>query len=218
MRAGVVVLTYSPPKNRHLRERQAATRALNVNKLTRTTTFMNSAELWPLLESGLKIVFGAAMATAFFYMGRLWHKTQALADAPPTQHRKLSYLEQISADVGHVNHSFAKYSALVIESTRFGKRWPAARKQELERINAELVKEFDRLAEAEARLLMLGEKTMEKTLRLYAARIALFRKQVYVGREDITEQEIADLKNSIMQLREQFYDILSRRYDKLLAA
>ena len=59
---------------------------------------------------------------------------------------------------------------------------------------------------------------MEKTLRLYGARIALFRKQVYVGREDISDQEIAELKSSIMQLREQFYEILSRRYDKLLAA
>jgi len=65
---------------------------------------------------------------------------------------------------------------------------------------------------------MLGEKTMEKTLRLYGAKIALFRKQVYVGRQDISEQEIAELKTSVMTLREQFYDLLSRRYDKLLAA
>ena len=54
---------------------------------------------------------------------------------------------------------------------------------------------------------MLGEKTMEKTLRLYAAKIALFRKQVYVGRQDISEQEIAELKATILSLREQFYDL-----------
>jgi hypothetical protein len=80
------------------------------------------------------------------------------------------------------------------------------------------VKEFESLSYSEAKLLMLGEKTMEKTLRLYGSKIALFRKQVYVGRQDISEQEIADLKSSIMVLREQFYDLLSRRYDKLLAA
>lgn len=132
--------------------------------------------------------------------------------------RKIHLLEEISRDVGQVNHSFAKYSALAIESTRFGKRWPSARQLELDKINNQLVNEFDKLAQTEAKLLMLGEKTMEKTLRLYASRIALFRKQVYVGRQDISEQEIADLKESILKLREHFYDILSRRYDKLMAS
>nr|WP_236074975.1 hypothetical protein [Teredinibacter purpureus] len=74
----------------------------------------------------------------------------------------MGLLEQISSDVGHVNHSFAKYSSLVIESTKFGKRWPPARKQELERVNSELVAEFERLSAAEARLLMLGEKNHGK--------------------------------------------------------
>ena len=57
---------------------------------------------------------------------------------------------------------------------------------------------------------------MERTLRLYAAKIALFRKQVYVGRADISDQEIAELKSGIMKLREQFYELLSKRYDRLL--
>jgi len=174
-------------------------------------------EMLLFLDTGLKIALGAALSVACIWLGRAWHdRQQGGGDKPHV--KRLNLLEQISTDVGHVNHCFAKYSALVIESTRFGKRWPPARKHELERVNAELVREFERLSAAEAKLLMLGEKTMEKTLRLYGARIALFRKQVYVGRQDISEQEIADLKSSIMQLREQFYDILSRRYDKLLAA
>jgi hypothetical protein len=175
-----------------------------------------TSDIWLILDSILKIGLGALVATACFWLGKRWREKTPFDLSPKS--KRIGLLEQISSDVGHVNHSFAKYSSLVIESTRFGKRWPPARKQELERVNSELVKEFERLSSAEARLLMLGEKNMEKTLRLYAARIALFRKQVYVGRQDISEQEIADLKISIMQLREQFYDILSRRYDKLLAA
>ncbi|WP_221627981.1 energy transducer TonB [Teredinibacter franksiae] len=175
-----------------------------------------TSDIWLILDSILKIGLGALVATACFWLGKRWREETPFDLSPKS--KRIGLLEQISSDVGHVNHSFAKYSSLVIESTRFGKRWPPARKQELERVNSELVKEFERLSSAEARLLMLGEKNMEKTLRLYAARIALFRKQVYVGRQDISEQEIADLKISIMQLREQFYDILSRRYDKLLAA
>ncbi len=171
----------------------------------------------PLLDTSLKVILGAILTLGIFWITR---RTQSRPEKPrfdPKSHR-LTLLEEISAKVGHVNHSFARYSSLVIESTRFGKRWPVERKQELDRVNLELVREFEKLSDAEAKLLMLGEKTMEKTLRLYAARIAMFRKQVYVGRQDISEQEIADLKTAIMQLREQFYELLSRRYDKLLAA
>jgi len=178
---------------------------------------MNFDNILILLDTGLKVLVGAMVATSCIWFSRkLFHKSPD-DKIRPKQHR-LNILEQISSEVGHVNHSFARYSSLVIESTRFGKRWPVERKQELDRCNLELVREFEKLSNAEAKLLLLGEKTMEKTLRLYASRIAVFRKQVYVGRQDISDQEIADLKSSIMQLREQFYEILSRRYDKLLAA
>lgn len=176
---------------------------------------MSALELWPIIDTTYKIALGASIAAACIWLAG---RTRSTFNGPAPENRRLLLLENISSEVGRVNHSFAKYSALVIESTRFGTRWPAARRQELERINAELVAEFEKLAHAESQLLMLGEKTMEKTLRLYGAKIALFRKQVYVGRQDISDQEIAELKSSIMQLREQFYDLLSRRYDKLLAA
>ena len=178
---------------------------------------MASGDIWLILDTVIKMSLGMSLAFGCFWLTKKLRDTSNHTDVAPKR-RKINLLEEISSDVGHVNHSFAKYSALVIESTRFGKRWPPERKQELDRINNELVQEFQRLSAAEAKLLMLGEKTMEKTLRLYGAKIALFRKQVYVGRQDISEQEIADLKTGIMQLREQFYEILSRRYDKLLTA
>lgn len=176
---------------------------------------MSVAELWPVVDTAIKIGIGSSMTLASVWFMR---RQQSAQESATPKNRRLEMYEQISASVGHVNHCFAKYSALVIESTRFGSKWPSARKLELERINKELVAEFQKLATAEAQLLMLGEKTMEKTLRLYAAKIALFRKQVYVGRQDITDQEIAALKAAIMELRERFYDLLSKRYDRLLVA
>ena len=178
---------------------------------------MSATEIGLIFDTLFKVVVGGGITFACIWMVRQWRSTPQIDNVKPSA-RKLRILEEISMNVGKVNHSFAKYSSLVIESTKFGKRWPPARRHELERINNELVKEFEKLADAEAKLLMLGEKTMEKTLRLYGAKIAFFRKQVYIGRQDISEQEIADIKTSIMQLRERFYDILSNRYDKLLTA
>ena len=174
---------------------------------------MQPTDFWPLIDTSMKVGLGALIAGLC-----LWFSQQRLSIGHrPQQNRRLEILETVSSDVGSVNHIFAKYSSLVIESTRFGVRWPAARKEELARVNSDLVNEFRKIADSEARLLMLGEKSLEKTLRLYGAKVAQFRKQVFVGRQDISEQEIVRMKQEIMQLREQFYDILSDKYDRLLA-
>ncbi len=176
---------------------------------------MEPLDFWPLIDTSLKVALGAAITlVAGWAMNR--GKAVFGTGEPTPENRRLELLEQVSADVGNVNHIFAKYAALVIESTRFGARWPAARRAELEKVNQELVAAFKKMADAESRLLMLGEKLMEKTLRLYSAKIAYFRKQVYVGRQDIGEKEIAAIRQEIAQLREQFYDILSKKYDRLL--
>lgn len=134
------------------------------------------------------------------------------------EQRRLEILESVSTQVGTVTHIFSQYSTLAVESIQLGDRWPAARRQELEVINSDLVAEFKKLAEAEARLLMIGEKNLERSLRLYGAKIAIYRKQVFVGRKDITPEQITALKSSIHQIREQFYDMLSRKYDRLLTS
>lgn len=168
-----------------------------------------------LVDTSLKVGLGALIVGFFSWL--IIHRRQS----PQTYsrvNRRLVLFEDISKDVGNVNHIFSKYSALVIESTRFGLRWPQARKDELDKVNVELVTTFNKLADAESKLLMLGEKNMEKVLRLYGAKIAHFRKHVYVGRMDISDEEIAQIKRDIIKLREQFYHMLSRKYDRLLAA
>lgn len=174
---------------------------------------MEPNDFWTLIDTSVKVALGAVIAGITLWLSQ--HKLYARKSMPGN--RRIEMLEAVSSDVGNVNHIFAKYSSLVIESTRFGSRWPQARKEELEKVNSDLVNEFRKIADSEARLLMLGEKALEKTLRLYGSKIAQFRKQVYVGRQDISEEEIMKLKQEILKLREQFYDILSHKYDRLLA-
>ena len=168
-----------------------------------------------LTDTSLKIGLGALIAAliAWFILWRSAHLQNA-----PRENRRLQILEEVSAQVGTVTHIFAKYSSLVVESIQFGDRWPTSRRQELEAVNTDLVNEFRKLADAEAKLLMLGEKNLERSLRLYGAKIAVYRKQVYVCRKDITHEQINTLKLGVTQVREQFYDMLSRKYDRLLAS
>jgi len=136
--------------------------------------------LLELLDTSLKVALGALIAgvTAWWVMRR----NAIVGSRSPQEDRRLSLLEEVSSQVGQVTHIFAKYSSLAAESVQFGERWPQARKQELDTVSADLVREFKCLADAESKLLMLGEKNLERSLRLYGSQIAVFRRQVYVGR------------------------------------
>src|SRR5690606_25110558 len=99
---------------------------INVIFLTgEETGFMSFADIWPLLDTALKVGLGGAivLATLWFYQ----RKQSLESNTANFANRRLALLEEISAAVGNVNHCFARYSALVIESTKFGKNWPAAR-------------------------------------------------------------------------------------------
>jgi len=177
---------------------------------------MDQNTLWQLVDTSVKVGIGALIAGVSAWLMARRNNYGAGASENVRVTKRIATLESVSAEIGNITHIFAKYSALAIESVRFGNRWPQARKQELDNVNLELVAEFKKLADAESKLLMLGEKSLERTLRLYAAKISHFRRQVYVGRKDISSQEIADIKQDINKLREQFYDILSKKYDRLL--
>ncbi|MAN52016.1 MULTISPECIES: energy transducer TonB [unclassified Marinimicrobium] len=176
---------------------------------------MDSAIFIELLDTSLKVALGALIAgVAGWWVMR---RNAIVGSRSPQENRKLSLLEDVSGQVGRVTHTFAKYSSLAAESIQFGKRWPKERRAELEQISAELVNEFKGLADAEAKLLMLGENNLERSLRLYGSQIAQFRKQVYAGREDISLEQIAAFKKEVARTREKFYELLSRKYDRLLA-
>ena len=175
---------------------------------------MDTSIIWQLIDTSIKVGIGVLIATMCAMM--LFYRRQQQRPMNADK-RRLEILESISADVGNVSHIFAKYSALAVESIRFGQRWPSTRKQELDSVSQLLADEFKKLSDAESKLLMLGEKTLEKNLRLYGSKIAHFRRQVYVGRTDIKEEQIVAMKRDINLLREQFYDFLSKKYDRLLA-
>jgi len=175
---------------------------------------IDSEIIWQLIDTTAKVGLGAVLAVMLTLLIIKRREPPGIQ----ADQRRLEILETISADVGTVSHVFAKYSALVVESLRFGERWPTSRHQEMEQVTESLAREFEKLSDAESKLLMLGEKALEKNLRLYGAKVAQFRRQVHVGREDIDEKDILAMKRDINLLREQFYDFLSKKYDRLLTA
>jgi hypothetical protein len=164
------------------------------------------------LDSIIKIFIGAIIGgSAVFFTMREKLQQQERSRS----HRRLGMLEEVSQHIGKVSHVFGKYSSLVNEVGVRKERMSVKQQQELDTLSNELVEVYEEVSVAEAKLLMLGEKRLEKAMKLYSGKMAQFRKQFYPGRYDSAE-DLAGAKKDISKMREQFYDVLSERYDHIM--
>ena len=129
--------------------------------------------------------------------------------------RRVGLLEQVAQHVGKVSHVFSKYTSLVNDIGPKAQRISPKQEKELEDLSTQLVNVYEEISIAESKLLLLGEQKLNKALKLYTAKMAQFRKQIFPGRYNSLE-EANQLKQEITQMREQFYDVLSQRYDQKL--
>ena len=130
--------------------------------------------------------------------------------------RRLALVEEVALHIGSVHYIFQKYWALISESFRFKDNWPLARKNELDAVTEELVVAFNDLSLAESKLLLLDEKNLCKILKIYTSKIAHFRKSYYVSKSGVTEDEMGEIKKEITNIRDKFFEVLSKRYTKKL--
>lgn len=167
-----------------------------------------------LIDTGVKIAAGVILsALVFWFYLRRHHSLNHRQSEDVRKRREL--LERVAANVGRVHHVYQQYLSLVTEFTRYGQHWPKSRRDEMNRVGQQLVEVFRDLTEAESTLLLLGEKKLERALRIYGARIVHLRRQVHADKQQFSGEELHTLdeaKQEISQLRERFFDALSTRY------
>lgn len=170
---------------------------------------MNNADL---IDAVIKMLLGASFgALAVFFSMKDKLKQQQQAGSL----RRIGMLEQVAQHVGKVSHVFSKYSTLVTEIGPNADRMSTKQERELEELSNQLVDVYEEVTIAESKLLLLGEKRLEAAMKLYTAKMALFRKQIYPGRYTKAD-DAKNIRKEISDMREQFYDILSERYDQKL--
>ncbi len=154
----------------------------------------------------LGAIFGAS---AVFYSMK--DKLKSLRQASAS--RSITMLEQVAQHTGKVSHVFRKYSSVVTEIGPKSERMTAKQVRELDDLSNQLVDVYEQATIAESKLLLLGEQRLEKALKLYTGKMAQYRKQIYPGRYSNAD-EANKLRNEVSEMREQFYTILSERYDQ----
>jgi len=170
---------------------------------------MDSIDIIDLfVKFGLGAIFGGS-AVYFTIKDRLDKQKKYNAG------RRVNLLEDVAQHVGKVSHVFGKYATLVMEVGPNAGRMSVKQERELEELNNDLVEVYQEIAIAESKLLLLGEKKLDKALKIYTGKMAQFRKQFYPGRYTSTE-DLNTNKKETSAMREQFYDILSERYDQII--
>lgn len=166
--------------------------------------------VWDIIDTAAKVATGGAISALTTYWILRRH---AGTEPSPLATRRLDILESVAEQVGRVNHVFLKYATLLGELLPSPERMTQAKREELETVSAEMVTAFEGMSTSEAKLLLLGERNLEMALKVYSGRIAQFRRQFVVGRPDIGEADFSAAKRDVAAAREQFYDLLSQRYD-----
>lgn len=167
-----------------------------------------------MVDAGVKIALGMLFSALVFWWYLRRHRTLDQRIVEDLRKRR-ELLERVAANVGRVHHVYQQYLSLATEFTRYGQQWPRSRREEMSRVGQELVDVFRDLTEAESTLLLLGEKKLERTLRIYGAKIVNMRRQVHAEKQQFSGEELHTLdevKREISQLRETFFDALSTRY------
>lgn len=161
-----------------------------------------------LIELVIGAVFGA-LAVFFILREKIKHYEKNI------KLRRSTILEEVAAHIGKVSHVFSKYSSVLNEVGPTTDNMSPKQQQDLDELSTQLVEVYEEISIAEAKLLLLGEKTLQKALKLYSGKMAVFRKQFYPGRYTDPEAAVR-MKKELSTLRSQFYDILSQRYDDAL--
>ena len=162
-----------------------------------------------IIGTAINLIIGASFgAVVMFYSYQDKFKRYQQHSAS----KRINMLEQVAQHVGKVSHVFGKYSSLITEIGPQSDRMSVNQDRELNELSNELVSVYEEISIAESKLLLLGEKRLEKAMKIYTHKMAQYRRQIFPGRYNNID-ESKQLKKELSQLRDQFYDILSERYD-----
>ncbi len=168
-----------------------------------------------MIDTSVKVATGILASALFFY----WFLKRNQANLDPRERdemeKRRQMLQQVAEQVGRVHLTYQQYLSLVVEYSRMGSHWPEHRRMELRKLTDELVAVFKELNTAQSTLLLLGEKKLEKALRVYGARIVSLRRVVSHEKNGFSGDDLSILeenKREIQTLKEAFFDTLSDRF------
>lgn len=166
-----------------------------------------------VLDTAVKVGLGALISGFATYWTASRKTKDDLARDRLLRHQTL--IESTAEQVEVFSHLVLRYWALMVELVRYrGQKlsWPPARQAELEKTKTDIFNSFSGMTSAESKLLLLGHTQAQTILREYGEFVRDFRRRAYDGNIALTEKELDDDRDKLLELRERLYVSLGKAY------
>lgn len=169
-----------------------------------------------ILDSAVKIGLGALIAAGSTYLlAKQSHSRELEKDHI---RRKRELLESVAEQVESFTHLALRYWALSGDWMRCKRDERAIsedRLKELDRTRMALFDSFKEVTNGEAKLLLLGLKEAQLSLRAYGDTVTELRKALSINNTITSEESLQNWRSRILETRETFFQDLSRAYQRL---
>jgi len=166
-----------------------------------------------VIDTAIKISFGGIIGFASTYIVAKLNNDHEKSKEAAKRH--FDTLEQVASHIEEYSHVALKYWALVVECVRFeneGKEWPLDRREQLDIVKNEIFSEAKNVTIAESKLLLFGLEEASEKLREYIDYLKVFRRKYYIGKSNLTEEDMDSARDQLLTLRRNLFNELSRAY------
>lgn len=166
-----------------------------------------------ILDSSVKIGLGAAItAIATYINSSASHARELSKEASQAKRKSLEEIADLTEDF---TKAVLGYWAMITEwsnKERKGENLLPERQIKLDSAISELWPAYQSLTVAEARLLLLGEDSAQKSCRDYGELMTQFRQKAWPGGRPLENEQLQEWRLKLLTARTSFYKILSSRY------
>jgi hypothetical protein len=166
-----------------------------------------------VVDSAVKIGLGALLSgVGAFTVARMNHSREIEKER---LRRRRELYETVAEQVETFTHVVLKYWSIMIEIARYrggNREMPAERVARIDPVRDELYHAFKEMTSAEAKLLLLGQKSAQRLLRDYGDEVVRRRAHAFAANLQMTEEQLAEDRLVLLVKREAFFDSLSALY------
>jgi len=171
--------------------------------------------LLSVVDTAVKIGLGALISgLATYTVTRLNHNKEIEKERI---NRQRELLEEIASQTEEFSTTVLKYWAYMIEYIRYvenNKEVPEDLDARIEKSAKDLFDKFTHLSSAEGKLILIGATEAQEKIRDFGEYVKDFRRKAWQGNKALTESDLDNYRENILNKRKSLYEEIRRVYTK----
>ncbi|MCS6101293.1 hypothetical protein [Shewanella baltica] len=168
-----------------------------------------------IADTTVKIGLGAIISGASAYMLARHNHSKSIEKEYLLKHREV--MELVTLDIEEMTHVLLKYWSFILDWERNkekGIKNSEEKSEQITNLRSEVFSLFKGLSSAEGRLLLLGCKEQQSSLRAYGEKISEFYRYASRNNDEMDCAILEEWRIKLLSEREGLYSSLSKAYKK----